>query len=88
MASMRSALRLAQRAQCVRPATTTSSRVLPLAQQQQQQQRTFMFDSRPAKNKPTEEAEEGSEDLAGGNEDPNMVCPALRSRRGTGERGG
>ncbi|KAK5111936.1 hypothetical protein LTR85_011683 [Meristemomyces frigidus] len=68
MASLRNALRLAPRAQFVRP--TQTSRVLPIAQQHQ---RTFMFISRPADdNKAADDVEQGSEDLAGGNEDPNM----------------
>lgn len=69
MASMRSLLRLAPRAHLARPATNTT-RTLPIAQQQ----RTFMFQSNPADDrKKAQEAEEASEDLAGGNEDPNMV---------------
>ncbi|KAI6885276.1 hypothetical protein KC363_g2842 [Hortaea werneckii] len=68
MASMRSLLRLAPRAHLARPATNTT-RTLPVAQQQ----RTFMFQSHAADDrKKAQEAEEASEDLAGGNEDPNM----------------
>ncbi|KAK4541887.1 hypothetical protein LTR36_007251 [Oleoguttula mirabilis] len=69
MASLRNTLRLAPRAHFIRP--TPTSRILPIAQQQQQQ-RTFMFHSRPAEDKSADEVEQGSEDLAGGNEDPNM----------------
>lgn len=77
MASMRSLLRLAPRAHIARPATTTP-RTLPIAQQQ----RTFMFQSHAADDrKKAQEAEEASEDLAGGNEDPNMVWPQEQYRR-------
>lgn len=71
MASMRSLLRLAPRAHATRPTSTPAVRPLPTAHQQH---RTFMFHSRTADDlKKAEEAEQGSEDLAGGNEDPNLV---------------
>ncbi|TKA33114.1 hypothetical protein B0A50_00667 [Salinomyces thailandicus] len=70
MASMRSLLRLAPRAHATRPTSTPAVRPLPTAHQQH---RTFMFHSRTADDlKKAEEAEQGSEDLAGGNEDPNL----------------
>jgi len=73
MASIRTALRLAPRAQFVRP--TATSRILPIAQQQ----RSFMFISRPAEpDRKAEEVEQGQEDLYGGNVDPNMVCNTAR----------
>lgn len=67
MASFRSALRLAPRAQFVRPSAV--SRIAPLAY------RSYASaQPNPATDlKPVSEAEQGSEDLGLG-DDPNMVC--------------
>ncbi|KAK5109322.1 hypothetical protein LTR62_007091 [Meristemomyces frigidus] len=66
MASLRSAVRLAPRAQFVRP--TNTSRTLPLAQRSYATAR-----QRPADDgKTSNEAEQGSEDMSGGMEDINM----------------
>lgn len=67
MASIRSALRLAPRAQFVRPSTVPRTPIVA--------QRYASIVPRPATDaKSAAEAEQGSEDLAGMGDDPNMVC--------------